>query len=705
MPKIQRLPASVINQIAAGEVVERPASVIKELLENAVDAGASRIDVSVERGGKDMIRIADNGCGMEAEDLLLAFQPHATSKLHHAEDLEQIHTLGFRGEALAAIAEIAKVRCLTRIAAADQASSIEIEGGLIGEIRNAPGSPGTIFEVRDLFFNTPVRRRFLKSDTTEAGHVVEAFQRVALAQPNIHMTYRSGGKLIYDIPAQAGLKERIGIFYGTELIEDLIWIDTQADDYHICGYVANPSHSRGSARSQNFYVGGRFVKDRTLSHALTEAYRGLLMVGRQPVAFLKLDIPPGDLDVNVHPAKVEVRFRDSQKLYALLLSAIRQKFLSSDLHEKLSTHGLSLVNSKTGDKSPPDASATAQNQPAFHSGFSNQPFALDNSTPSRQTVADWFSPASGTTASSPFGQSNSNQRPSAAYSPPPNRPDYRHQTNFPGSSASSSSGPFQRPDPAESLPPGSWSMAGTSAQPFDADIETPTATTSTGQVSNQPAPADHNNPIAPVDLQPIAEKPPENATSPRIFGKSVQIHNSYLVVETADGVSLVDQHALHERILYEELRLKLADGGVESQRLLIPEMLELETADHALALEHAEILAKLGLEVQDFGEPTLAVLSIPLLARHLRAGELVRDLIDRFRHSQAKPEPEAILNLTLATIACKAAVKAGDRLEPAEIDALLAKGLEFSHSHHCPHGRPSALVFSKTELEKQFGRI
>jgi DNA mismatch repair protein MutL len=248
-------------------------------------------------------------------------------------------------------------------------------------------------------------------------------------------------------------------------------------------------------------------------------------------------------------------------------------------------------------------------------------------------------------------------------------------------------------------------MAGTSAQPFDADIETPTATTSTGQVSNQPASADHNNPIAPGDTQPIAEKPPENATSPRIFGKSVQIHNSYLVVETADGVSLVDQHALHERILYEELRLKLADGGVESQRLLIPEMLELETADHALALEHAEILAKLGLEVQDFGEPTLAVLSIPLLARHLRAGELVRDLIDRFRHSQAKPEPEAILNLTLATIACKAAVKAGDRLEPAEIDALLAKGLEFSHSHHCPHGRPSALVFSKTELEKQFGRI
>ncbi len=694
MPKIQRLPASVINQIAAGEVVERPASVIKELLENAVDAGSTRIDVAVERGGKDMIRIADNGCGMAADDLLLAFQPHATSKLSSSQDLERIHTLGFRGEALAAIAEISKVRCLSRTADADQASSIEIEGGLMGEIRNAPGSPGTIFEVRDLFFNTPVRRRFLKSDTTEAGHVVEAFQRVALAQPNIHMTYRSGGKLVYDIPAQAGLKERIGLFYGSELIEDLIWIDSQADDYRICGYVANPSHSRGSNRSQNFYVGGRFVKDRTLSHALTEAYRGLLMVGRQPVAFLKLEIPPEDLDVNVHPAKVEVRFRDSQKLYALLLSAIRQKFLASDLHEKLSAHGLSLVNKPADDKSvgtsPNPASVTQPVSTPFQSGISSQPFALDAPAPNRQTVANWFGSEQAGSVSAPAYSAQTQvrqQQPRSDYS---SKPAY-------------SPGPFERPDPAATLPGGSWSMAGTSAQPFEADLAgEPSSAASASPHTNLPEAAiAGQKQELPVDEAVISEP----AAKPRTFGKSVQIHNTYLVVETDDGVSLVDQHALHERILYEELRLKVADGGVESQRLLIPEMLELETADHALALEHAEILAKLGLEVQDFGEPTLAVLSIPLLAKHLRAGELVRDLIDRFRHSQARPDPEAIINLTLATIACKAAVKAGDKLEPAEIEALLARGREFSESHHCPHGRPSALVFTKTELEKQFGRI
>lgn len=702
MSKIQKLPASVINQIAAGEVVERPSSVMKELLENAVDAGATRIDVVVERGGKDLIRIADDGSGMSAEDLELAFQPHATSKLHTAQDLERIHTLGFRGEALAAIAEISKVRCQSRTADSDNACCIEIEGGLLGDIRNAPGAVGTVFEVRDLFFNTPVRRRFLKSDTTEAGHVVEAFQRVALAQPNIHMTYRSGNKQVYDIPAQAGLKERIGIFYGKELIDDLIWIDTQADDYRVFGYVANPSHSRGTSRSQNFYVGGRFVRDRTLSHALTEAYRGLLMVGRQPVAFLKLELPPDEVDVNVHPAKVEVRFRDSQKLYALLLSAIRQKFLASDLHEKLSAHGQGLAPGQKETASPtaPPAITNSKGYGEPIEPLGERPsLTLQASSPNRQMVTDWFS-------TSPSGASG----PLPGTVPPQRSAQFDRQSlsGFPPQSNYGTDPAYQKPDPAATLPGGSWSMSNTSSQPFEADLD----------LTNPATSADSNDQQVPrhVDSQqagPQADAsagayPQESRRYPEPdprYRNAVQIHDSYIVVETADGVSLVDQHALHERILYEELRLKIKNGGVEAQRLLIPDMLELEPADHALALEHADVLAQLGLEVQDYGEPTLAVLSIPVLARHLNAGELARDLIDRFRHSQAKPDPEAIINLILATIACKAAVKAGDKLRPDEISALLAKGEEFSESHHCPHGRPSALVFTRNELEKQFGRI
>ena len=677
MGKIQRLPASVVNQIAAGEVVERPASVVKELLENAVDSGATRIDLAVERGGKDMIRVADDGCGMDSEDLMLAFQAHATSKLSTAEDLEHITTLGFRGEALAAIAEISRTKCTTRKADADNANSVEIEGGLFGEIKTAAGSPGTVFEVRDLFFNTPVRRRFLKSDSTEAGHVADAFQRVALAQPGIHMTYRSGGKLVYDVPGQAGLKERIGIFFGRELIDDLVWIDCKADGYHVWGYVAQPSHSRGSSKSQNFYVGGRYVRDRTLSHALTEAYRGLLMVGRQPISFLSFDIPPEDVDVNVHPAKVEVRFRDSQKLYALLLSAIRQKFLATDLHEKLSAHGLGAVQESPVTQSP---APVATNLPVSQTKPTSDPapYTLSTASPSRQMLTEWFSnpPSGGPSGPRP-------NLPAATLPPyrPPSTSPYR--SGPPGS-------PFAPLNAPSSGPPASWSMSGTNSEPFQADLE--------GLNLNESADIqDADNASSPSEIPvPVPVKQ---------FRKAVQIHDSYLVVETEDGVSLVDQHALHERILYEELRAKLKQGGVETQRLLIPDMLELEPSEHALALEHAETLESLGLEVQDFGAPTLAILTVPLMAKHLKAGELTRILIDRFQHAQAKPDPEAFLNLTLATIACKAAVKAGDKLQPEEIEALLAKGTEFAHSHHCPHGRPSALVFTKTELEKQFGRI
>ncbi|MEI7923984.1 MAG: DNA mismatch repair endonuclease MutL [Planctomycetota bacterium] len=689
MGKIHKLPASVVNQIAAGEVVERPSSVVKELLENAVDSGATRIDLSVERGGKDLIRVADDGCGMDSDDLMLAFQAHATSKLLTAEDLEHITTLGFRGEALAAIAEISRTRCTTRKLDRDKASSVEIEGGHFGEIKAAAGSPGTVFEVRDLFFNTPVRRRFLKSDTTEAGHVAEAFQRVALARPGIQMTYRSGGKLVYDVPGQASLKERIGIFFGRELIEDLVWIDCKADGYHVWGYVAQPSHSRGSSRSQNFYVGGRYVRDRTLSHALTEAYRGLLMVGRQPISFLSFDIPPEDVDVNVHPAKVEVRFRDSQKLYALLLSAIRQKFLATDLHEKLSAHGLGKglemestvvpqVKQAGGESKNETGSPHVSSRPAPPSGV---PYTLSVESPSRQMLTEWFSNP----------QSNVQNRGIPSLGPPKSSGNSDlapslFQSGSPGSSS------FQRNVGQEVQPTkSSWSMSETSHQPFEADL-------------NDSEPAREARTEGQMDLV-VTEQAPASLPAIAMHRKAFQIHDSYLVVETDDGVSLVDQHALHERILYEELRAKLQQDGIETQRLLIPEMLELDPADHALALEHAETLERLGFEVQDFGAPTLAILTIPLMAKHLSAGELTRNLIDRFHHSQAKPDPEAFLNLTLATIACKAAVKAGDKLQPAEIEALLAKGTEFAHSHHCPHGRPSALVFTKTELEKQFGRI
>ena len=346
---------------------------VKELLENAIDAGATRVDVSVERGGKDLIRVADNGKGMAADDLPLAFTPHATSKLQEAEDLHKIRTLGFRGEALAAIAEVSRVRCQTRQEEAEAGSELSIDAGVSGQVRACGCPVGTVIEVRNLFHNTPVRRTYLKSDSTEAGHVIEMFTRIALAHPEVHLTFRSGGKVLHDLPAVTGVKERIGIFFGRELAESLLWVESQYDQTHLWGYVGHPSQSRSSNKTQFLFLGGRYVRDRSLGHALSEAFRGLLMVGRSPVAFLHLEVPPEEVDVNVHPTKVEVRFRDAQRIYSQLLATLRQTFLASDLHSRLQV--------------PPPAE-----EPAGPVGGQQAPFAFHQEVDRRQEVASWFAP-------------------------------------------------------------------------------------------------------------------------------------------------------------------------------------------------------------------------------------------------------------------------------------------------------------------------
>src|SRR5271165_2820836 len=399
MGVIRQLPQSVVNQIAAGEVVERPASVVKELLENAIDAGATRVDVSVERGGKDLVRIADNGLGMAPDDLVLAFQPHATSKLADVEDLCRVRTLGFRGEALAAIAEVSRVRCQTRQADAAEGSEITIEAGMAGPIKGCGCPTGAVMEVRNLFFNVPVRRTFLKSDTTEAGHVAETFSRIALAHPEVHLTFRSGGKIVHDLPPVTGMRERIAIFFGRELAESLLWVESRLDNLSLWGYVAHPSQSRSSNKGQFLFVGGRYVRDRSLGHALGEAYRGLLMVGRNPVAFLHLEVPPEEVDVNVHPTKVEVRFRDPQRVYSHLLSTLRQTFLKSDLHTRLQmAQEPAASHAETGRAGGAlDQGIAAPGKPSSipfvgPSGPSVGVLELSGEPNDRQRVASWFEP-------------------------------------------------------------------------------------------------------------------------------------------------------------------------------------------------------------------------------------------------------------------------------------------------------------------------
>jgi DNA mismatch repair protein MutL len=671
MGVIRKLSPSVVNQIAAGEVVERPASVVKEMMENAIDAKARRIEVSVERGGKDLIRIADDGEGMSPDDLLLAFQPHATSKLSDVEDLHKVRTLGFRGEALAAIAEISKVRCQTRRADAEEGAEIQIEAGIAGPIKSCGIPPGTVMEVRNLFFNTPVRRTFLKSDGTEAGHVAETFSRIALANPQVHLTFRSGGKIVHDLPAVTGIRERIATFFGRELAESLLWVEGRLDGISLWGYVGHPSQSRSTTKNQFLFLGGRYVRDRSLSHALNEAYRGLLMVGRNPVAFLNLEIPPEEVDVNVHPTKIEVRFRDPQRIYSHLLSTLRQTFLASDLHSRLQAVPAEPANPpEPAPAARPTTPAVSESVPSFEfpppAAPSDRSYVLDSGPTDRQAVASWFEPTT--------------RRPSAE---PPRIPDHIGQV--------------QPPEWSRTLP-GRFEFASGPAFDEFAGSETSEEETRGNEAVYEPS----TPPRTPTPVEPARE----TGTGFKGGGsKAIQVHDSYLIAETSEGMMVIDQHALHERILYEELRKKVADGRVESQGLLVPEPVPMAADEAAILLDHADLLAELGIEVEGFGRDTVLVRSTPVMLSQTQPERLVRDLAEHLATQPLPPTRDGLVAELLHMVACKAAIKAGQRLTSDEIDALLDRRELAADAHHCPHGRPTALIFTKTELEKQFGRI
>src|SRR4051812_33532230 len=341
MPRIRQLPPDVVTKIAAGEVIERPASVVKELLENSIDAGATRIDVDLEAGGTDLIRVVDDGCGIEPDDLPLAFAQHATSKLASADDLFQIGTMGFRGEALASVAGVGQVTLQSRVRGAASGCEIRCDGGALTTPKPWNGATGTRIEVRHLFYNVPVRKKFLKSVATELGHTCESVTRLALANPALHITLRHNGKLVYDIPASAGLLDRIALFFGGEVRDALYEIDSGPGPVRATGFIADPKCDRGNSKLQYLFINGRWFRDRSIAHALQEAFRGLLMVGRYAVGFVFLTLPPDKVDVNVHPTKAEVRFQENSLVYSMVRGAVKSRLLKENLVPHLSAEGIS----------------------------------------------------------------------------------------------------------------------------------------------------------------------------------------------------------------------------------------------------------------------------------------------------------------------------------------------------------------------------
>ncbi len=666
MPRIHQLPPDVVTKIAAGEVIERPASVVRELLENSIDAGASRIDIDLEAGGTELIRVVDNGCGIEPEDLPLAFAPHATSKLRSADDLFRIGTLGFRGEALASIAGVGQVMLQSRPPQSSSGAELKCDGGVLGPVKPWNGSPGTRIEVKHLFYNVPVRKKFLKSVATELGHVCETVTRIALANPTLHLTLRHNGRLVYDIPATASLLDRIALFFTAEVRDALYDIDSGDGPLRVRGFIADPQCDRGNAKLQYFFVNGRWFRDRSLAHALQESYRGLLMSGRYAVAFLFLTIPPEQVDVNVHPTKAEVRFQENSLVYSLVCSTIKRRLLRENLIPQLTPlqgHAVGFGLSETAEAGEPRIATAPPPEPTSQTSLSLTD--RDEILPPART---WDHP---TRSSTP--------RPSSLS-------DFSTLSEFPAVSF----------DTSRSADRGSVAENSSQVRPT-APLLAVAATTP--RPGSQPV-----QPPTPALPQPRSESAPSVELSETVAPTAIQLYDSYLVLETAEGMLVIDQHALHERILYEQLRCRIRDGQLEVQRLLIPEPIDLPAEQAALVLEAAEALRELGLEVSDFGGNTILLSSYPTLLGRKPPHEILRGVVDHLITQERPPTKEALLHLLMATMACKAAIKAGDKLAPEEIAYLLHLREMAEHSHHCPHGRPTSLLFSRAELDRQFRR-
>ena len=648
--RILQLDNSVVNKIAAGEVIERPASVVKELLDNSVDALATRIEVEIVQGGAELIRVVDDGEGIHPDDLLLAVSSHATSKIQSAEDLFEVRTMGFRGEALASIAEVSHLRLRTRQADRDAGVELEVRLGDISQPRPSGGPRGTLIEVSQLFANTPVRRKFLKSQATEFGHIGEQFSRIALAHPRLHMVLKHNGKMVHELPASDGLLERIRLFYGDDLAQKLIWVESETEDVRVWGYVAHPSLSKSSRKQQYLFLNGRWIQDRSLQHALGEAYRGLLMTGRFPISFLFLEMPPQLVDVNVHPTKAEVRFRDSQSLYRQLLSTIRTRFLGMDLDSTLNLPGGKAVTLAEKPAVDPEAQRQLQWEVAQ--------WAREQLDEARESVS------ATTSASLPIARADV----------PPFQP-YPAQT----------AGEFLQQGHAN------WSTA---------DAGSPSSPAGGGGAWDGANPGTMSADYA----EELPARPP--VAVPGASGwQAIQVLGCYIVAETEQGLTIIDQHALHERIMYEALRERVLAGAVESQRLLVPVTVECSAAEVGLLVDHQDLWAELGFSIEEFGKNTVVVTAYPAMLRKVDLKKIVLDLADRLGEAGQKPTRRDILDDLLHMMSCKAAVKAGQKLTPEEIASLLAKRHLIDDAHHCPHGRPTALTLTRDELDRQFGRL
>lgn len=603
-PVIRQLDEAAINRIAAGEVVERPASAVKELVENALDARATRITVDYADGGKTLIRVTDDGCGMTAEDLPLALSRHATSKID-GSDLLNIHSFGFRGEALPSLGAVGRLTISSRAADSD-GCTLSVEGGRMGQVRPAALTRGTVVELRDLFYATPARLKFMRSDRAEMGAIADVVKRLALAEPHVGFTLRdvSGGeaRVVFRADPENGdffdaLHRRVATVLSRDFAENALAIDAERDGLRLAGYAALPTYSRGSSVAQFLFVNGRPVLDRMLFGALRAAYMDVLSRDRHPAAVLNLIVDPQRVDVNVHPAKSEVRFREPDLARGLIVSGLR--------------HALAGAGHRA------------------------------SSTVAGETLAAF--------------------RPEA---PAPMAPRV-YQMDRASQPALARAFQFQAPLPAQ----GAMGFA-----------EAPTAR-----------------------VEALAEPAPDLTSRP-LGAARAQLHENYIIAQTSTGMVIVDQHAAHERLVYERLKTQAEGAGIAAQSLLIPEIVELSAADAARLLAVAEDLAKLGLVVEPFGGSAVAVRETPAILGRIDAEALIRDIVDDLADLGDSTRLRGRIDAVLSRMACHGSVRSGRQMRADEMNALLREMEETPLSGQCNHGRPTYVELKLADIERLFGR-
>ncbi len=592
MGVIKVLSESVANKIAAGEVIERPASIVKELVENALDAGAKNIEIAIRHGGKSMIRVSDDGCGMSKDDAELAFKRYATSKISSAADLAEIASFGFRGEALPSIAAVSRVKMVTRPAKSQTATEIQIDGGKLTSAKEAAGAKGTLIEVKDLFFNTPARRKFLKSDTTEAGHVEEAVANLALSRRDVRFKFTSSDKVVFDLLAGEKLSARAAALMGKDLAKSFIEIESEAAGIKLSGLIGKPEVNRGNRTGQIFFINKRWVRAFSLGHGLQAGYHGLLMHGQFPVAVLFLDVDLARVDVNVHPTKLEVRISGENDI---------KNFIKETVAKALGTEG---------DLAP------RMKMPSRMPEFLNTPkksFSFPElSLPSKNIYED------------------SGRKAPAGIAEPP----------------------VSCPAETEILP------------------------------------------------EPISLRGKLKIT--KILG---QVHNTFVVVETEEGFMLIDQHAAHERVMFEALVKGLKSGKPSSQRLLMEEFVELPAKHRDILKKMTPLLEKTGFDIEPFGHDSFVVRAIPSTFEGQSAAGVLKTFLEQKEDGKVHTDLEHQKEEMAALIACKKkSVRAFEPLTLLQIQVLLQRLAQCENPFNCPHGRPSIIQYSFLDLEKQFKR-